>query len=199
MSAGRPIEFDPEVALNAAMRLFWAQGYAATSLQELLVRMGIARSSFYQTFHGKHEVFLRALEHYRDGLVVELRAQLAAADSALDFLNDTLASVADDARGRDGRRGCLVFNSAAEFGQCDPEVAAQVSTAITAFTTVFADAIRQAQREGDIDPGRDPVLLGKHMVCSMSGLRTLAKAGAKRRELIQLAELAVPKRNGAGA
>ena len=197
MTAGRPIEFDPDAALAAATRLFWAQGYEATSLQELLARMGIARSSFYQTFHGKHDVFLRALEHYRNGLVAELRAQLAAADSALEFLRATLASVADETRARGGRRGCLVFNSAAEFGQSDPEVAAQVSAAIAAFTTVFADAVRQAQREGDIDPGRDPVLLGKHMVCSMSGLQTLAKAGAKRRELIQLAALAVPP--GAGA
>jgi TetR/AcrR family transcriptional regulator, transcriptional repressor for nem operon len=185
------MEFDPDAALAAAMRLFWAQGYEATSLQDLLARMGIARSSFYQAFGSKHEVFLRSVERYRDGLVAELRAQLAASDSALAFLRGTLTSVAGDARGPHKRRGCLVFNSATEFGQSDKEVAAKVAASIDAFAQVFADAVRRAQREGDIDPARDPELLGRHVVCSMSGLRTLAKAGAGPRQLLDLAEIAL--------
>jgi TetR/AcrR family transcriptional regulator, transcriptional repressor for nem operon len=191
MTAGRPIEFDPDAALAAAMRLFWAQGYEATSLQDLLARMGIARSSFYQVFHSKHQLFIQALDRYCGTLTVELRRQLAASDSAREFLREALASVADDARGRGRRWGCLVFNSAAEFGQTDKEVAAGVAASIDAFTSVFSDAIRQAQLEGDIDAAKDPELLGRHMVCSMSGLRTLAKAGAKPRELLQLADMAL--------
>jgi TetR/AcrR family transcriptional regulator, transcriptional repressor for nem operon len=191
MNAGRPLEFDPDAALAAAMRLFWAQGYEATSLQALLARMGIARSSFYQAFGSKRELFISALDRYRAGLVADLRAGLAASDSGMAFLRATLASVADDARGKGGRRGCLVFNSAAEFGQADRKVAACIAASIEAFASVFADAIRQAQREGDIDPTRDPELLGRHVVCSMSGLRTFAKAGAKPREILALAEVAL--------
>lgn len=191
MNAGRPLEFDPDDALAAAMRLFWSQGYEATSLQDLLGRMGIARSSFYQAFRSKHALFIRAVDRYRDGLVADLRTRLAAAESGLAFLRDMLASVADDARGKNRPRGCLVFNSAAEFGQSDAQVAATVATSIDAFACVFADAVRRAQREGDIDPGKDPDLLGRHMVCSMSGLRTLAKAGAKPREILDLAEISI--------
>ncbi len=191
MTAGRPIEFDPDAALAAATRLFWAQGYEATSLQDLLSRMGIARSSFYQTFHSKHEVFIRALDRYCATLTVELRGELAASMSARNFLRDALASVADDARGSGRRWGCLVFNSAAEFGQTDKEVAARIAASIKAFTSVFSDAIRQGQLAGEIDAEKDPDLLGRHMVCSMSGLRTLAKAGARPRELLQLAEIAL--------
>ncbi len=195
MTAGRPLEFDPDAALAAAMRLFWSQGYEATSLQDLLGRMGIARSSFYQAFHSKRALFISAVERYRDGLVADLRDQLATSESGLAFLRNMLASVADDARGRNQRRGCLVFNSAAEFGQSDTQVAATVATSIDAFACVFADAVRRAQREGDIDPGHDPERLGRYVVCSMSGLRTLAKAGARPREILDLAEISISALN----
>lgn len=191
MNAGRPLEFDPDAALAAAMTMFWAQGYEATSLQALLDRMGIARSSFYQVFGSKRELFMRSVDRYRAELVADLREQLAASDTGLEFLRATLASVADDARGRSRRRGCLVFNSAAEFGQADKQVAARITASIDAFAAVFAAAIRRAQHEGDIDPGKDADLLGRHVVCSMSGLRTLAKAGAGPREILELAELAL--------
>jgi len=195
MTAGRPLEFNPDAALDAAMQLFWSRGYGATSMHDLLAGMGIGRSSFYQAFHSKHEVFVRAVDRYRDGLVAELRTQLAGSVSAMALLRGTLRSVADEARGGQPRHGCLVFNSAAEFGQVDAQVAARIAASIEAFTQVFADAVRQAQREGDIPPARDATLLGRHMVASMSGLRTLAKAGAEPRELAELAGLALSALN----
>ncbi len=191
MNRGRPLEFDPDTALEAAMQLFWARGFEATSLQDLLDSMGIARSSFYQAFGSKQEVFLRAVERYRDWLAGELRGSMESADSGLAFIEDTLKSVAEDTKCADGRRGCLVFNSAAEFGQRDPEVAGRVAASIDAFTQVFTDAVRRAQEEGDVPPDRDPRLLGRHVVCTMSGLRTLSKAGARRTELVALADLAM--------
>ena len=53
----RPPAFDRNHALQAAMKLFWAQGYASTSLPELLEVMGIARSSFYASFGDKRQLF----------------------------------------------------------------------------------------------------------------------------------------------
>ncbi|MEX0709075.1 MAG: TetR/AcrR family transcriptional regulator [Woeseia sp.] len=173
------------------MQLFWSRGYEAASLQDLLGSMGIARSSFYQSFGGKQAVFLEAVERYRDSLVDALRQSLAVSDSGIAFIEDTLKSVAEDAACADGPRGCLVFNSAAEFGQKNPDVAGRVAASIDAFTRVFADAIGKAQQEGDVPPERDPVLMARYIVCTMSGLRTLAKAGARRKELNDLAHLAL--------
>lgn len=191
MSAGRSLEFDPDTALDAAVQVFRSQGYEATSLQDLLETMGIARSSFYHAFGSKRELFLRALERYRDGLAQQLRQSLSASGSGMAFVRNTLESVASSTARRGGRRGCLVFNSAVEFGQSDPQIAAQVAASIEVLGQVFCEAIRRAQREGDIDARGDPELLGRYVVCTMSGLGTLAKAGASRLELENLARLAL--------
>ena len=54
----RPIEFDREQALEAALKLLWSQGYVATSLNQLLETMGIGRSSFYAAFTDKRSLFI---------------------------------------------------------------------------------------------------------------------------------------------
>lgn len=45
MNIGRPLEFDPEQALDSALTVFWSQGYEATSLQNLLDAMALSKSS----------------------------------------------------------------------------------------------------------------------------------------------------------
>ena len=44
MTLGRPIEFDPGFALEAAMHEFWRNGYEATSLQGLLKSMKLSKT-----------------------------------------------------------------------------------------------------------------------------------------------------------
>ena len=46
----RPYSFDPEIALEAAMTVFWRDGYDLASITDLQNAMGIKRGSLYQEF-----------------------------------------------------------------------------------------------------------------------------------------------------
>jgi TetR/AcrR family transcriptional repressor of nem operon len=46
----RPKAFDQEDVLDKAVAVFWAKGYEATSMQDLVDAMGIQRGSLYATF-----------------------------------------------------------------------------------------------------------------------------------------------------
>ena len=54
--------FNEQEALEKAMLLFWEKGYTATSLNDLTQSMGISKGSFYDTFHGKHDLFEKVFE-----------------------------------------------------------------------------------------------------------------------------------------
>ena len=62
---GRPRDYDPEIALTRAMDLFWASGYAATSLDDLSSAMGMNRPSIYAAFGDKEALYRLAFDHYR--------------------------------------------------------------------------------------------------------------------------------------
>jgi AcrR family transcriptional regulator len=69
---GRPIGFDKDAALEAAMLLFWKRGYEGTSMADLTQAMGLNPSSIYAAFGDKHALFQLVVKRY-----VELRAQYA--------------------------------------------------------------------------------------------------------------------------
>ncbi|MHB1676239.1 MAG: TetR/AcrR family transcriptional regulator [Sulfuriferula sp.] len=176
---GRPLEFDPDAALEAAVGLFWRKGYENTSLQDLLAVMGISRSSFYQAFGSKQRLFAQCMRHYQETLSSQLRQGLAAAESGRCFIADFMHSVLDEACAPGGSRGCLLFNTANEFAQRDVAIASEVTQGIERFREVLLAAVTRAQSEGEINAKLAPAILASYLVSSMSGLKTMAKAGAE--------------------
>lgn len=180
---GRPLEFDPDTALEAAMGVFWGKGYEAASMQDLLAAMGISKSSLYQAFGGKQPLFRRCIARYVDDFAGRLREGLIHAASGRQFIEGFLSSVLDDIQDNDSRRGCLVMNTASEFAQSDAEIAQDIVHGIERFRRVLQEAVVRAQQEGSIAAELDARTVASYLVSSMSGLKIQAKAGADAQSL----------------
>lgn len=189
--AGRPREFDVVTARDAAMQLFWTQGYEATSLSDLLSAMGLSKSSFYQTFESKHALFEQCLVRYGEILIGAMREGLADAPSALAFIRGALTDIAKETRDPMGRRGCLMVNTAAEFAQSDPRIARCVKAGMKASQEVFAEAVAAAQADGSIQSKASPQALADYLMTSVIGLKTQVKAGASSKQIENIAKLSV--------
>ncbi len=189
MKLGRPLEFDPEIAIDTAMQLFWRKGYEATSLQELITSMKLSKSSFYQTFESKHQLFLRCIEHYQKMLSSMMESHLASDTPKKMNISSLFYNKANETSGLNARRGCLTMNTASEFAQSDPEVSAIISQSIECFVDVFEIAIKQAQQQGDISMDKDPRSIAAYLVSSMSGLNTMIKSGADRESIKRIAAI----------
>lgn len=120
---GRPVEYDRERSLNAALAVFWRMGYEAASLADLCEAMSMSKSTLYAVFGDKRQLFLSAIRAYSDDLLAELRKGYELSAAPLEFIEQILRSVAREAGPRGERRGCLVMNSATEFAQSDRDVA----------------------------------------------------------------------------
>lgn len=117
----RPLDFEPENALDAGIALIWSRGYEATSLAELLAAMGLSRSSFYATWGDKAAFMDAAMKRYAAGyraLIDEIDAQYSGLEALRAFLRTSVSAPDEVTR----RRGCLVVNSILEFDGVDAEL-----------------------------------------------------------------------------
>ncbi|WP_173199349.1 TetR/AcrR family transcriptional regulator [Geobacter sp. SVR] len=176
--------YNPDTVLNAALELFWSQGYEATSLNDLLTAMRLSKSSFYQAFGGKKELFLRCVERYRGRVDELLREKFAASRSARAFIEQILLSAANESRQPLAlRRGCLLMNTATEFALKDSEVALQVNNGFESLRAILGAAIRRGQSEQDIAADLDPDKAANYLLSSLGGLKTVVKGGADEQQV----------------
>jgi len=167
---GRPKGFDEGEVLGRAMDVFWRRGYKGTALTELLREMGISRQSLYDTFGNKRELFLRVLHHYRDTHLTEALALLERGGSRVESVKAVVHFF--QVLGEDPEcRGCLVANSLVELGPSeDAELATLLRETLGLLEAGVERALRQAQMEGELAPGRSPVQISRALINAMVGM-----------------------------
>ncbi|MFC5825207.1 TetR/AcrR family transcriptional regulator [Nonomuraea insulae] len=177
----RTKEFDPDAALQQALELFWERGYEATSMADLVERLGVARASIYATFGGKRELYLKALERYLEqNNAIEPLSQPGPALPAIRGLFDAYVAecLADELR-----RGCMVVNTAVEFAGRDAAVLAKVVVSWAGLETALAGALIRARAQGEIPAGKDPEALARFLLVLLQGIRVLGRADPDPRRL----------------
>jgi TetR/AcrR family transcriptional repressor of nem operon len=175
----RPRAFDPDDALEQAMRLFWEKGYEASSIQELERRMGINRFSIYNTFGDKEQLFLASIERYRKQMA---SAMVEAADgdsleAALDFFRALDLVVASP----EGAMGCLLVNTAVDQALRGTPSAAMAREHFDLLEASFHRTLRRARRSGELggtDNLRDRARL---LVAAAQGILVSARLGRNNR------------------
>lgn len=178
----RPRAFDPEVALEAAMEVFWTQGYRNTSVDDLLGAMGINRWSMYQTFGDKPQLFTRALELYRGRWAAFIELHLAEPSSPRAALMKLFRAQGIQAASDKLARGCLLASSAFEIKELPDDAARMVRESIARLEDRLARKIAEAQSCGEIDPRKDPDALARYLIASMNGIRGAARLAARQGE-----------------
>ncbi len=187
----RPREFDTTRALEQAMRVFWAQGYDATSLCDLLGAMSLSKSSLYETFGSKHELYLSALDHYiRTVTAKQIGAVIAAHASPKAGIAAVFHGLIDSmVKSQSGCCGCFVNNCAVEVAPRDPAAARRVCDGLDHVESAFCAALGRARAAGEIPDNRDTKALARYLNSSLNGLMVMAKARPQRKALEDVARI----------
>ncbi len=185
----RPREFSPDEALEQAMQAFWSKGYEATSLSDLTRAMGISKSSFYETFGSKHELFLAALDRYGDTVVEPTAGLLETGSWAGGAIATVFERVIDTAVSEGDRRGCFICNTAVEVAPRDHAAAARVEDCLARLEAAFHRAVVRGQEAGEISPNHDARALARFLTASLQGVLVLAKANPDRDALNDVARI----------
>jgi AcrR family transcriptional regulator len=178
---GRPRSFDPDEALKAAGERFRTQGFAATSLDDLVEATGLARPSLYAAFGDKRALYLAALARLTDR-VERAFAGLGALGLPLQPMVERMlvGAIEGYLSGEKGPAGCLLVGTATSEAATDP----QVRAALVRFLDMEDRSI-EALLVGAGSP--NPAACARIVASVLHSLSVRARAGESRDSMEQLA------------
>ena len=185
---GRPRAFDPDVALDRAMHVFWAKGYDGASLSHLTRAMRINRPSLYAAFGNKEQLFGKVLDRYMDGPLAWFGKALAApkARNVVEQIFLATARMAEDPR---TPAGCLLVQplpSERTHFRTPTRIARRAAAEVA-----LRRRLQQAKREGDLPKNADPAELAHYVMTVVRGMAVQAAGGASRDQLHRVAQIAL--------
>jgi TetR/AcrR family transcriptional repressor of nem operon len=173
--------FDEAEVLEKAQGIFWCKGYNGTSMQDLVDGLGISRSSLYDTYTDKRELFLIALKKYRDEQAQAMIEMINNSTSIIKAIEIVLKGLVEASIQDTTNKGCFIVNSTIEIAPHDKEVAAIVTENMQNIEEALYKAIRKGQEKGEIATKLPARALARFLFNTTAGLQVAAKAGAEKK------------------
>lgn len=175
--------FDPDVALDQVVYLFWERGADVTGIAEVVKATGLSRSSLYATFGGKERLQAAALRRYMERRSRPVLAELAADTRGLPAVAAFFERlVAARCTGEHARWGCLVTNTHAGAAGAVPEI----RQALDDHHATLRAAMRAALEAGRdrLRPGLDLEAAAESLALLAYGVNLRSRAGAEAADLL---------------
>ena len=173
------------------MRVFWAHGYAAASVDVLSRAMNVPRASLYQMFGDKEGLFLAAVAHYSEVSFAPVMQHLAGDGDLRDDLTAFLVGVVDFATHDQETLGCLVAGALADAAGCNLKMRDRLTHQFDRIEDVLSARIARGQARGQIPSVPAPHDLGVMLAATARGLMVRARTGCPANDLYPAAKAAV--------
>lgn len=190
-SRGRPREFDMDLALDKAIRVFSERGYHASSITDLTQAMGLASGSVYKAFKDKRAIFIAAFDRYKAVRNDQLAQAIARGSTGREQLEQALGFYADSAHGELGVQGCLVVSGATELATFDEEIAQKVQLSLGNSERLLGYLIAKGKLDGSIDSTVDDAVVSTTILCLTQGMRVVGKTGRGKEEMQAVINIAM--------
>jgi AcrR family transcriptional regulator len=195
MGAGRKRCFDKSDALDKAMRVFWENGYAGTSVTDLTDALGINKPSLYAAFGNKEQLFNATLEHYTSHYgtpILKLLTDPVETPFA-ERLRAYMLGITDLVTSKQSPKGCFIVKSNCEAGSS--AIPEDIELSLQAMRSDHQKEIREAveaeQRTGLLLKSIKPADIADYLLSVLYGISVQARQGKSKKELSKVIDIAI--------
>src|SRR5688572_23593597 len=110
-------QFNKEKVLDAASTIFHQKGYNGTSIDEILKATGLSRSSLYDSFKDKHNLYLESLQYYNNQENKFFDNVSQKKLNGLQKIEFLFKEAVNHLINHPNDNGCLMVNAAAEMSK----------------------------------------------------------------------------------
>ena len=167
--------FDLDDAIDRATEVFWAKGYEATSLADLLQAIGINKGSFYNAFGSKKKLFTQSLLKYEREQRRDILAELELLEDPVLAINKFFDALIEQSLTDKDKKGCFLVNTALDLPNHDSDIAKAIKKGLKDTESFFERQITLGMQTGSIPEHVNPEVGAKGLLTLLVGLRVLAR------------------------
>jgi len=183
--------FEIQDAVDKAMHVFWVKGYVDTSIADILEATGLKRSSLYNAFGGKRDLFVKALRKYDHEHRRATLSKLETIEKPHQVIQTLFEGVVQEALTDSDQKGCLLVNTSLELPTHDKEIQTIVKTGLREFEAFFQRQIELGQARSELPESIAPQETAKALVALIVGIRVLGRGAFDESSLKAIANQAL--------
>lgn len=176
-------QFDPERAVDQAVRLFWARGYSNASLRDLLKVMKIGEGSFYNSFKSKKHLYLLCLKRYHATVTARRFAAFDAAPTAKQAVRRYFAAILDDLDDPRIPNVCLMAGSLSSDVLSARDLKDYIVAEMEALRQILVARLDEAKARGELPAQFDSRNVADIIITYLQGFFRVVRVLRKRAEM----------------
>lgn len=163
--------FNRDYVLKQATEVFHAKGYNAASMQDLVDATGLNRSSIYNSFESKHNLYVECLKDYQDkyhryisNLLLDAKCPINAIKALFNlYLKEILCD--------NKNKGCLIVNCKSEMANQDVTINKFLLTNQKGTLSLLEDLVDKGQQDKSINKAKSKQDYALYLYSAMQGFR----------------------------
>jgi AcrR family transcriptional regulator len=150
---GRPIARNRDHILETAIKAYWHEDHAVTSVNAICALAGVSKPSLYREFGNEDGLTAAALERYVQDLLGPIEVLLAGQADFVAKLEAMLCFAGEDPRLESGCLFVKMRSARSRFGpQTQSRLTAVEARILKGYTQFFAEAEASGEWDGDLAP-----------------------------------------------
>ncbi len=163
--------FNKALVLEQATGVFHDKGFNATSMQDLVDATGLNRSSIYNSFISKLDLYLECLKYYENNFNRETSKSLLKATDSLHAIKLIFDLYIKAITNEKYDKGCLIGNCKAEMANHNKSITSFLENNQTSMLTLLEDLISNGQEKTVINKKQSAKDYALYLFSSLQGFR----------------------------
>ena len=188
-SKGRPCTFSREELINTVTEMFWEEGYKSLSLNKVAQKMGLSRTSLYNSFKTKEDLFLECFNHYILNSPTQKLRQHQPGQAVGELLYTVLYEICEKRAQDPKNRGCLVANIYQELLNDETPLGQKLMEKSDTRKENMIQIIECAVQQKELPQETNTKITAFIILSFMTGLNAHAKSGATEKEMKEMCRI----------
>jgi TetR/AcrR family transcriptional regulator, transcriptional repressor for nem operon len=173
----RPLKFDRDAAIETAMHEIWRAGYEATSVKAMSEKLGLTRSSYYNAFGSRADLFKEALAAYSAQSPDRALQDAPGAGGTRKHLTGIFRAACAARAGDPKGRGCMIINALCELaGGPEADLSQLLVSSVLNTVQRFKDCLEAGVASGELPDTTDCHGKALALQSLLVGLNAMSKA-----------------------